>query len=121
MVIAIDFDGTCVKHKYPDVGEDIGATQTLKDLVENGYKLILYTMRDGKQLEDAVAWFKERDIPLYGVNDNPEQTWTSSRKIYADWYIDDAALGIPLKGDPAGRPFVDWEKCRELLWQRRFF
>ena len=118
-IIAIDFDGSCVKHKYPEIGEDIGATPVLRDLVNAGHKLILYTMRSGQELRDAVEWFKYHGIPLYGVNSNPEQhTWTSSPKCYANLYIDDAALGCPLTVESlisSDRPWVDWVAVREKL------
>jgi hypothetical protein len=112
MYIAIDFDGTCVTHDYPRVGKDIGAVPVLKMFVESGHKLILNTMRSGKELADAVQWFADNDIPLYGANENPTQkSWTASPKVYAHLYIDDAALGCPLKMDTnvSGRPFVDWD------------
>lgn len=68
-IIAVDFDGTCVKHRYPYVGEDIGAVPILKKLVENGHKIILLTMRDsGTVLRDALGWFRKNEIPLYAVN-----------------------------------------------------
>jgi hypothetical protein len=48
-------------------------------------------------LTDAVNWFKDNGIPLWGVNGNPEQrTWTDSPKAYCQLYIDDAGLGTPL-------------------------
>lgn len=134
MIIAIDFDGTCVSHEFPKVGKDIGATRVLKALVENGHKLILFTMRSdivnptgednelhlesGNYLTDAIEWFKKNDIPLYGIQSNPTQhTWTTSPKAYAQMYIDDAALGCPLKYDTeyAERPFVDWIQVENIL------
>lgn len=118
MYIAIDFDGTCVTHDYPRIGKDIGAVTVLKRLVEAGHKLILNTMRSGKELQDAVNWFKENGIELYGANENPSQkNWTNSPKVYAYLYIDDAALGCPLKMDLnlSNRPFVDWEVVSFLL------
>ena len=55
------------------------------------------TQRDGKKLADAIEWFKKNDIKLYGINDNPSQSsWSKSRKVYADIYIDDRNLGCPL-------------------------
>ena len=127
MIIAIDFDGTCVTHDYPDVGKDIGAVPVLKELIKNGHHLMLWTMRGNKPvdgnrntLQDAVDWFKENNIPLWGINENPEQTlegWTNSKKQYAQLYIDDAALGCPLKMDfnLSNRPFVDWSGVRTEL------
>ena len=118
MYIAIDFDGTCVTHDYPRIGKDINAVNVLKKLVANGHKLILNTMRSGKELKEAINWFKENDIELYGANENPTQKrWTNSPKVYAHLYIDDAALGCPLKMDLSisDRPFVDWEAVSCLL------
>lgn len=70
-------------------------------------------------LQDAIDWFKENEIPLWGINENPKQKeWTSSPKIYANIYIDDAALGTPLRyAKECGlyRPYVDWDKMRILL------
>jgi hypothetical protein len=109
MIIAIDFDGTCVKHAYPLVGEDIGAGRILRDLVDNGHKLILWTMRSGETLAEAVKWFESEGIPLYGVNSNPTQiNWTKSPKVYAELYIDDGALGAPLITPGTERPYINW-------------
>lgn len=112
MIIAVDFDGTCVEHAYPKVGKDIGAVPVLRALVENGHKLILWTMRDSKPhpttgdgtmtptnvdcLTEAVHWFADNNIPLWGINENPTQNWSESNKQYAQLYIDDAALGCPM-------------------------
>ena len=136
MIIAVDFDGTCVTHEFPEVGKDIGAVPVLKELVKKGHKIILYTMRShpdkNKQnktlsggiisndtLQDAIDWFKENEIPLWGINENPKQKeWTSSPKIHANIYIDDAALGTPLiyaKDGGLYRPYVDWNRMRTLL------
>ena len=118
MYIAIDFDGTCVTHDYPRIGKDIGAIEVLKRLIKSGHKLILNTMRSGKELQDAIDWFKENGIELYGANKNPSQkSWTNSPKVYAHMYIDDAALGCPLKMDLnlSDRPFVDWDGVLTLL------
>ena len=118
MYIAIDFDGTCVTHDYPRIGKEIGAVTVLKRLVEAGHKLILNTMRSGKELQDAIDWFNENGIELYGANENPTQKrWTQSPKVYAHLYIDDAALGCPLKLDSnlSDRPFVDWKAVSFLL------
>ena len=77
--IALDFDGTVVTHEYPHIGEDAGAVPVLKELVANGYRLILHTMRHGALLEQAVDWFRSRGIPLYAINENPSQRkWTAS-------------------------------------------
>lgn len=116
--IAIDFDGTCVTHEYPKIGRFIGAQRVLSRIVKEGGLLILWTMRSGKELAEAVNWFTENGIPLYGIQKNPcQHNWTSSPKVYAKIYIDDAALGCPLKnGLKDERPFVDWDAVEHLLF-----
>ena len=118
MIIAVDFDGTCVTHAYPEVGKDIGAAKDQRELVDNNNSLILLTMRSGELLDAAVEWFKQNDIKLWGIQKNPTQhTWTSSNKVYAQLYIDDAGLGCPLKYDSemSDRGFVDWASARQML------
>ena len=115
MIICIDFDGTCVTHEYPYIGLSIGAEPVLRDLVKAGHKLILYTMRTGQALDDAVQWFRQNKIELYGINSNPTQhQWSDSNKVYGQLYIDDAALGAPLVMNE-DRPYIDWQKARTLL------
>lgn len=122
LYIAVDFDGTCVTHEYPYIGQDVGAVPVLRELVEQGHHLILYTMRSGKLEKEAIAWFKEHGLPLYSVNSNPTQKkWTKSPKVHADVYIDDGALGVPLiRSITTSRPYVDWVKVREWLVQEGF-
>lgn len=132
MVIAVDFDGTVVTHRYPQVGEDIGAAEVLRLLVEEGHQLILFTMRDHEKhhigvgadsnivtsegidcLQEAIDWFKERNIPLWGINENPNQSWSKSRKVFAKMYIDDASLGTPMLNG-----HVDWYQVLDILSKR---
>ena len=124
-IVSVDFDGTCVTHEYPNIGRDIGAGVVLRKLVARGNKIILHTMRSGDHLLDAVSWFRENGIDLYGINENPDQhSWTSSPKPYAHIYIDDAALGCPLKSDEInrnGRPFCDWELIGNELDRMGYF
>lgn len=118
MIIAVDFDGTCVEHDYPTVGMEVeGAVETLRALQSKGHRLILFTMRSGMKLEAAVKWFKDRKIELWAINKNPEQAeWTESPKVYADIYIDDSALGCPIMFiDGVRRPVVCWAKVRQKL------
>jgi hypothetical protein len=120
MTINIDADGTCFTHEYPRIGQDIGAQKVLKKLTDNGHELILFTMRSGKELTDVINWFKQNNIPLYGIQTNPTQAaWTSSPKSLADLMIDDSALGCPLKYDPtiSSRLFVDWNIVEKMLVQ----
>ena len=124
--IAVDFDGTCVTNAYPKVGHDIGAGEILRTLVAKGHRLILCTMRSGKKLEDAIRWFASNGISLYSVNDNPGQKqWTRSRKIHADIYIDNQALGCPLY-EVSGHDgriyrFVNWKRVARWLFVEGVF
>ena len=115
-VIAIDFDGTIVEHKYPAIGAPVrGAIETIKDLQARGHRIILWTMRSGKELENAVVYLQENGILPWGVNQNPEQDWSDSPKAYAQIYIDDAALGCPLEKKGFDRPMVYWPAVRKQL------
>jgi len=98
MVIAIDFDGTIVDHRYPEIGKEIPfSVETLKMLQQDRHKLILWTVREGHLLDEAVQWCKERGLEFYAVNrDYPEETREDrgfSRKLKADMFIDDRNLG----------------------------
>ena len=99
MTIAVDFDGTIVEDKYPAIGEELPfATDTLKMLIKERHKLILWTVREGETLEEAVNWCHERGVDFYAINrDYPEETLDNnqhfSRKIKADVWIDDRNLG----------------------------
>lgn len=111
-IIGIDFDGTCVTDLFPYVGDNIGAASVLRKLADKNL-LILYTVRDGKYLQDAVDWFKYNHINLYLVNYNPEPV-SSSPKLYCDYYIDDRNIGTPL----TDKGYVDWNKMLVLLRQK---
>jgi len=95
--IAVDFDGTIVDHQYPDIGkEKLFAFQTLRELEKRGARLILWTFRTGKELDEAVEFCRNNGIEFYAVNKNyPEEVFDStvSRKIDADIYIDDKNAG----------------------------
>ena len=99
MVIAVDFDGTIVEHRYPEIGNAIPfATETLKMLIADHHKLILWSVREGKLLDEAVEWCRERGVEFYAVNrDYPEERKDAnqhfSRKLKADLFIDDRNLG----------------------------
>jgi hypothetical protein len=88
--------------------------------VDKHENLILFTMRGGQELVDAVKWFHDREIPLYAVNTNPEQlSWTDSPKVHSQLYIDDHGIGCPTGIEVItpgyARLFVDWEKINEIL------
>ena len=97
LTIAIDFDGTIVEHKFPAIGKELPfAIETLKSLQKKGHKLILWTYRAGKELDEAIDFCHKRGLVFYAVNKNyPEEKLTEkiSRKILADLYIDDRNYG----------------------------
>lgn len=97
LTIAVDFDGTIVEDAYPKIGkENLFAFETLKKLQEKGHRLILWTYRSGRTLEEAVAFCKENGIQFYSVNSSfPEEIFEEkySRKINADVFIDDRNIG----------------------------
>jgi len=96
--LAIDFDGTIVEDAYPAVGKaKTFAFETLKQLQMDGYRLILWTYRSGKSLEEAVEFCRKNGIEFYAVNSSFEgeifEGDKQSRKIDADLFIDDRNLG----------------------------
>ncbi len=99
MTIAIDFDGTIVEDRYPEIGpERPFATDTLRMLIEERHQLILWTVREGRQLDEALQWCRERGVDFWAVNrDYPEEDVSRndyySRKIKADLFIDDRGIG----------------------------
>ena len=100
MTIAVDFDGTIVEHRYPEIGKELPfATETLKMLIKDRHRLILWSVREGKLLDDAVNWCRERGVEFYAVNrDYPEERGTEnnnnfSRKLKVDMFIDDRNIG----------------------------
>ena len=121
MDICIDFDGTIVTHEYPEIGRDIGAIPVLEEIINNGHIIILFTMRSGEELAEAVAFLEDYGIHLYGVNINPTQEkWTGSPKAYGQLYIDDAGINIPLirNYNLSERKYVDWDAIRNILEDR---
>lgn len=135
-VIAVDFDGICVSDAYPNIGEKIGAADVLRKIVESGHKLILLTYRfntyqrdfsdqpvvKDAYLDEAVRWFDYREIPLYGINSNPDQAkethpWYKSKKVFANLVIDYYGMGVPLKYDYkiSDKPIADWANIEQWL------
>ena len=114
MTIAIDFDGTLVEHRYPEIGKEIPfAFETLRRLQQDRHRLILWTVREGRLLDEALAFCRERGIEFYAVNrDYPEEEKGAnrhySRKLKADLFIDDRNLG--------GLP--DWGIIYEMVTQK---
>lgn len=98
MIIAVDFDGTIVEHEYPRIGAEIPfAIDTLKKLQEERHRIILWTVREGDLLDEAIEYCRKRGLEFYAVNkDFPEETPNDnkySRKLKADIFIDDRNLG----------------------------
>lgn len=122
--IAVDFDGTCVEENFPRVGKDVfGAVIALKKMVADGHRIILWTCRehsayDGIEdtLQLAEDWFKRKGIPLFAVNGNPEVIgFPTSRKMSADMFIDDHAVGLPKTSE--GHP--DWFQIYRIVKQEQ--
>jgi hypothetical protein len=117
MTIAVDFDGTIVEHKYPEIGKEIPfATDTLKMLIKERHKLILWSVREGKLLDEAVEWCKARGVEFYAINkDYPEEDIENnkhfSRKLKADVWIDDRNIG--------GLP--DWGTIYEMISKHKTY
>lgn len=114
MTIAVDFDGTIVEHRYTKIGEEIPfATETLKILAQERHKLILWTVREGELLEEAIEWCRQRGVFFYSVNkDYPEEEKSHngfSRKLKADLFIDDRNLG--------GLP--DWGTIYQMIHEQK--
>ena len=101
MVISVDFDGTIVEHRYPAIGKELPfATSTLRRFMEEGHKLVLFSVREGELLEEAVKWCEERGVRFYAVNADIDEdacdhqgTKHWSRKLKADVFIDDRNVG----------------------------
>ncbi len=116
MIIAVDFDGTIVTHAYPKIGRPIPfAIDTLKKLQnEDHHQLILWTVREGELLQEAVEYCKSKGLEFYAVNSNyPEEKaeHNAPRKITADLWIDDRNLG--------GLP--DWGTIYQMIHENRYF
>ena len=116
MTIAVDFDGTIVEHRYPEIGREIPfATDTLKMLIKEGHRLILWSVREGKLLDEAVEWCRERGVEFYAVNkDYPEEGREDrnySRKLKVEMFIDDRNVG--------GLP--DWGVIYKMITQKKSY
>jgi len=119
MIIAVDFDGTIVEHKYPAIGaERPFATATLRQLIKDGHQLVLWTVREGERLKEAVEWCEARGIHFYAVNADPSEELAEqqkghsfSRKIKAHVFIDDRNLG--------GLP--DWGIIYQLISEKKTY
>ena len=95
--IAVDFDGTIVEHQYPEIGkEKLFAFEALREMQKKGFKLILWTVRSGDKLEEAIEFCRNKGVEFYAVNKNyPEEVIDEdfTRKLEVDIYIDDRNIG----------------------------
>lgn len=117
MYICVDFDGTIVDHRFPEIGPPAPfALDWLRRWHNLGGRLILFTIRadednrHGRPLADAIEYLERNGVTLYGANVNPDQhSFSKSPKAYGHVYVDDLAYGCPLV-HPEGfvRPCVDW-------------
>ena len=117
MIIAVDFDGTIVEHKYPEIGQEVPfAIDTLKMLIKDQHRLILWSVREGALLDEAVEWCRPRGVEFYAVNkDYPEEEKEKnnhfSRKLKADFFIDDRNVG--------GLP--EWGQIYQMISQNKTY
>jgi len=116
MHIAVDFDGTIVEHRYPHIGKEIPfAVVTLKTLAKEGHKLVLWTVREGELLDEAVEWCRERGLEFFAINrdypDASSEPTDGGRKLRVDMFIDDRNVG--------GIP--DWGAIYEVIHNRITF
>ena len=116
MTIAVDFDGTIVEHRYPEIGREVPfAIDTLKMLSREGHRLILWSVREGRLLDEAVEWCRERGLEFYAVNkDYPEEERNHdhySRKLKVELFIDDRNVG--------GLP--DWGLIYRMVKERKSY
>jgi len=125
MTIAVDFDGTIVTHKYPEIGEEMPfAIDTMKALINEGHKLILWSVREGKLLQEAVDWCHRRGVDFYAINkDYPEEDVNKnmyfSRKLKVDVFIDDRNIGgIPDWGT-IYRIITEHKTLSEIMMERQ--
>ena len=117
MIIAVDFDGTIVEHIYPEIGQEVPfAIDTLKMLIKDQHRLILWSVREGALLDEAVEWCRARGVEFYAVNkDYPEEEKEKnnhfSRKLKADFFIDDRNVG--------GLP--EWGQIYQMISQNKTY
>ena len=116
-IIAVDFDGTIVEHRYPEIGKEVPfATDTLRMLINDQHRLILWTVREGELLQEAIDWCHERGVDFWAINrDYPEEEAEKnnhfSRKVKADYFIDDRNIG--------GLP--EWGQIYHMINERKSY
>jgi hydroxymethylpyrimidine pyrophosphatase-like HAD family hydrolase len=116
---AVDFDGTIVKErqgKFIDKAEEFeeieyGAIQTLIDAQEEGYKIIIWTVRTGEVLDEAIKYLNSKGFAPNAVNRNimPDITFEVSGKVLAQVYMDNRSFP----------KFTGWKSVRETFLPKR--
>lgn len=117
-VIAVDFDGCLCVKKWPDIGApNWDAIHALIRRKADGDKIILWTCRDGQQLEDAVLWCLDHGLRFDAVNENlPENIkffGNDCRKVWANEYWDDRAVPVVAGDGPITGQAIGFCKSRE--------
>ena len=107
MIIAVDFDGVLVKNAFPEIGTPIYQNISLvRQLIDLGHEVVLWTSRVDAELENAVKWCNDRGLHFCAVNDNApsdiakykQKYPDGTRKVYADVYVDDHSLSYIVEG-----------------------
>lgn len=103
-ILAVDFDGTLVSNKFPEIGEpDWVISGVVKAYQEAGWKIILWTCRTDEMLQDAVDFCKRvLNIKFDAVNDNLPEVQQyykgNTRKVFANMYLDDRSAALYVGG-----------------------
>lgn len=108
-IIAVDFDGTLVENKWPEIGAvNVEVLNYCKSEQAKGARIILWTNRTDEPLANAVKWCEENGLRLDAVNDNLKEMvdffGSNTRKIFADEFIDDRAVqgfSLPYTAEPS--------------------
>lgn len=101
MIISVDFDGTIVEHNYPEIGQERPfATDVLRRLAHHRHILVLWTVREGELLQQAIDWCEQRGVQFAAINgewtghfEQVGSDFDTTRKPDADVFIDDKAVG----------------------------
>lgn len=101
-IIAVDFDGTLVKDRFPDIGEaNTAMFKAVRRAQAEGYKIILWTCRNGEALKEAVQYCANRGLHFDAINENIDEVkylyGGDTRKVYADLYLDDKSCTLTEK------------------------
>lgn len=119
--IGIDFDGTMVEHRFPEIGAEVPeSVRVVRRISDAGHIVVVWSCRSGRFADDAMAWFRRRDMRVRPAEWSPPRPPDRPWKTYVDVYIDDRALGVPLvaPAESGLAPYVDWLRVEVLLQER---